>query len=457
MEDNTLSNQQTGSVELKAPHNKDAEKSLLGSVIISHAAADKALELLSAEDFYDSAHRSIFAAMEALYSSGKTIDTVTLVDTLERQGKLDAVGGPSYLTELALFTPSAANIDQYIGIVESHSIRRKLMQAGAIISQDAANSAQDTAKVLDEAERKIYNIAMRKSADSMTPIGEVYASVYDEIGRLMQLGGKRIGIPTGLIDLDDITSGLHKSDLVIVAGRPASGKSAFAFGVAAHAAIHEGASVAIFSFEMSKEQIVMRLMAGEAGINMKNIRTGDLKPTDILRIADRFNTVGEAKVLIDDTPNISVAEIRSKCRRIQAQQGLDIIVVDYLQLMMGENSGRGEANRVQELSKITRGLKILARELNITVILLSQLSRQPDLRKGDHEPRMSDLRDSGSIEQDADVIMMLYRPITYADTDEYLNQDNTSYIILAKHRNGETGKVKVMWVPDLAKYTNSSD
>lgn len=443
--------------DITMPQNKDAEKSLLGSIIISHTAADKALEVLSADDFSTSAHRAIFTSMEALYNAGKTIDTVTLVDMLERKGQLDAAGGATYITELALFTPSAANVEHYIGIVESHSIRRKLITAGAQISKDAANSGDETGKILDEAERRIYNIAMRKSSDSMTPIGEVYANVYDEIGRLMQLGGKRTGIATGLIDLDEITSGLQRSDLVIVAGRPAMGKSAFAFGVAAHAAIREKATVAIFSFEMSKEQIVTRLISCEAGINMQQLRTGQLTPTEVLRIADHFNTVGESNILIDDTPMISVAEIRSKCRRIQAQQGLDIVVIDYLQLMMGDTSGKGEMSRVQELGKITRGLKILARELNITVILLSQLSRQPDMRKNDHTPVMSDLRDSGSIEQDADVIMMLYRPAAYPDMPEAAEGDNTSYIILAKHRNGETGKIKVSWVPEFAKYTNYSD
>lgn len=438
------------------PHNNDAEKSVLGSVIISHIAAEKALELLSAEDFSSSAHRDIFAAMEALYNAGKVIDTVTLVDMLEKQGKLENAGGPAYIAELAIYTPSASNVDHYIKIVEANSVRRQLITVGSGIAHDAAESTKDTEGILDDAERKIYNIAMRKTSDSVEKIGPIYSRVYNQIGELLQTKGQSTGIMTGLADLDAITNGLHRSDLVIIAGRPASGKSAFAFGIAAHAAIREKATVAIFDLEMSKEQIVMRLISGEAGINMQKIRTGDLGATEILKIADRFNTLGESNILIDDNAGVSVADIRSKCRRIKAMHGLDIVIVDYLQLLMPPARGRRSDSRVQEVSDMTRSLKILARELDVTVVLLSQLSRKPDDRK-DHTPLMSDLRESGSIEQDADVIMMLYRPATYPETQEAADNDNTSYIIVAKHRNGPTGKVPVMWVPEIAKYTNRAE
>ena len=434
------------------PHNKEAEKSVLGSIIISHTAAEKALEVLSAEDFFSVAHRDIFMAMEKLYNSGKLIDTVTLVDMLEKQGKLESAGGSAYIADLAIYTPSASNVEHYIKLVESHSVRRRLINVGSGIAQDASESTKETEVILDDAERQIYNIAMRKTSDSMERIGPVYSRVYSKIGELLQLKGKRTGIPTGLVDLDELTSGLQRSDLVIVAGRPSAGKSAFAFGIAAHAAIREKANVAIFDLEMSKEQIVMRIMSGETGINMQKLRTGDLGPTEILRIADRFNTVGEANIMIDDDPNVSVADIRSKCRRLQAMHGLDIVVIDYLQLLQPPR-GRRDSSRVQEVSDMTRSLKILARELNVTVILLSQLSREPDKRK-DHTPLMSDLRESGSIEQDADVIMMLYRPASYPETQEAADGDNTSYINVAKHRNGATANIRVMWVPESAKYTN---
>lgn len=432
------------------PHNNDAERSVLGSILISHLAAEKALEVLSAEDFFTVAHRDIFSAMEKLYDSGKIIDSVTLVDMLEKQGKLESAGGTDYIGELMLVTPSASNVEHYIKIVEANSVRRKLISVGSGIAQDAAESTRDTENILDEAERKIYGIAMRKTSDSMESIGSVYSRVYDQIGEMMRLEGKRTGIATGLADLDELTSGLQRSDLVIVAGRPSAGKSAFAFGIAAHAAIREKANVAIFSLEMSKEQIAMRIMSGEAGINMQKIRTGDLSPEEVLRIADRFNTVGESSIMIDDTPGLSVAQIRTKCRRLQAMHGLDIVVIDYLQLMQ---SATKRDSRVLEVAEMTRGLKIMARELNVVVMLLSQLSREPDKRK-DHTPLMSDLRESGSIEQDADVIMMLYRPASYPETQEAADGDNTSYINVAKHRNGATANIRVMWVPEVAKYTN---
>ncbi|MBO4879305.1 MAG: replicative DNA helicase [Clostridia bacterium] len=434
------------------PHNSDAEKSVLGSILISHLAAEKALEVLSAGDFYTVAHRDIFAAMEQLYNAGKLIDNVTLVDMLEKMGKLESAGGAGYIAELAIYTPSARNVEHYIKIVEANAVRRQLITVGSGIAQDAAESTKETEGILDDAERKIYNIAMRKTSDNMERIGPIYTRVYNQIGELLRLGGKRTGIPTGLADLDELTSGLQRSDLVIVAGRPSSGKSAFAFGLAAHAAIREKANVAIFDLEMSKEQVVMRIMSGEAGINMQKIRTGELGATEILKIADQFNSVAEANIMIDDNPNVSVADIRSKCRRLKAMHGLDIVVIDYLQLLQPAR-GRKDSSRVQEVTDMTRGLKILARELNVTVILLSQLSREPDKRK-DHTPLMSDLRESGSIEQDADVIMMLYRPASYPETQEAADGDNTSYINVAKHRNGATANIRVMWVPEVAKYTN---
>lgn len=441
----------------RIPHNTDAERSVLGSVIgsaaASSSAAEKALEMLSADDFHSAAHRDIFSAMKKLFDSGKSIDLTTLTDMLERDGKLEAVGGNGYLIDLALSPPSVSNIEHYIDIVEAHSVRRKLMTTGNMIAHEAIESNKDPKQILDEAERQIYNIAMRKSAEHIPTIGEVYADVYRQIGELMQLGGRRTGIATGLADLDDLTSGLQRGDLVIVAGRPSAGKSAFAFGIAAHAAIREKATVMVFSLEMPKEQIVMRIMSGEAGINMQKIRTGDLKAEEIFRIADNFNTVGESNILIDDAPGATVAEIRSKCRRVQAQQGLDIVVIDYLQLMQSTSK---RDSRVLEVAEMTRGLKMIARELNVVIILLSQLSREPDKRK-DHTPLMSDLRESGSIEQDADVIMMLYRPATYPETQEAMDGDNTSYINVAKHRNGATANLKVMWVPEIARYTNYAD
>ena len=284
----------------------------------------------------------------------------------------------------------------------------------------------------------------------MVPVDKSALEAYMRIGELMKTKGEISGVPTGFKELDELTSGLQKGDLIIVAARPSVGKSTFAMNIAEYAATAANKKVAVFSLEMSKEQVVMRIMASESGVNMQKLRTGELGATEILKIADRFNTVGEAKILIDDTPGVTVAEVRSKCRRIQAIHGLDVVIIDYLQLMQ---SAKSQDSRVLEISAMTRALKILARELNVAVVVLSQLSREPDKRK-DHTPLMSDLRESGSIEQDADVIMMLYRPAAYPDTQEAMDGDNTSYINVAKHRNGATASIKVMWVPELTKYAN---
>ena len=269
----------------------------------------------------------------------------------------------------------------------------------------------------------------------------------------MRMDGQTTGLPSGFIDLDNLTSGMHRSDLIIIAGRPASGKSTLALNIAAHAALHEGATVAFFNLEMSKEQLVSRVMATETGVPLQNIRTGSVSSEELLSIAKGFNDIGDAAFLLDDTPGISVAELRSRCRRIKARQGLDLVIVDYLQLMQA--SGKAES-RVQAVSEMTRNLKILARELDIPLIVLSQLSREPD-KRSDHTPMMSDLRESGSIEQDADIIMMLYRPAAYVDTTEYKEQNNIAYLNVVKHRNGETRSINLTWRPELTKFDNYAD
>lgn len=439
--------------ERQIPHNLDAEKSVLGSILIAPEAAEKAMEALKPEDFYKLAHRDIFTAMQRLYNAGKLIDTTSVADVLDKMGKKESVGGFGYLSELAMFTPSSANIGYYIGIVENYSVRRQLITISAEIAQDAIENTKETGEILEAAERRIYNLAMRRVSDSVENIAPIYSRVYNIIGETMQLHGKRTGIPTGLIDIDELTSGLQRSDLVVVAGRPATGKTSFALNIAAHAAIKERANVMIFSLEMSKEQLTMRIMASENDIPLQKLRTAELDNMEILRIADGFNTIGDSAIYIDDTPGASVAEIRSKCRRQKAMHGLDIVVIDYLQLM--QPTGKRDS-RVLEIADITRGLKILAKELQVTILLLAQLSRAPETRK-DHMPIMSDLRESGSIEQDADIIMMLYRPATYPETEEALNGDNTSYINIVKHRNGATAKVKVLWVPELTKYVNLAE
>jgi len=422
------------------PFSEEAEKSVLGSILISPRAAEKALERLNPDDFFRLPHRDIFTAMKHIWERGGVVDVVTLLAALEKLGKTQSSGGLDYITELSIFTPTAANVDHYIEIVEDASTRRRLINVSTEIAQNAASGSKEASELLNDAERRIYDISMRASDDNMEALAPVYSRVFRRIGQLMQLDGQHTGLPTGFLDLDEVTSGLQKSDLIIVAGRPSSGKTSLALNIAAHAALREGATVAIFSLEMSKEQLVTRIMSTESGVDMQKIRTGKLSGEELLKIAVDYNSVGDAQLLIDDTPAISVAEVRSRCRRIKARQGLDLIVIDYLQLM--QSSARAES-RVQAVSEMTRGLKIVARELDTPIILLSQLSRKPDDRS-DHTPVMS-------------VIMMIYRPAAYIDTDEYREGNNITYLNLVKHRNGATGQIRLTWVPELTKFANYID
>ena len=438
---------------IEMPYNEEAEKAVLGSILLSSGTCEKAIEELAPQDFYSLKNRDVFAAVKSLWDRGGEIDSVTVLGALEKLGKQDSVGGIDYLNELALTTPTALNVEHYLAIVKEESTRRRLINVCTEIAQEARTGARETAKILDDAERRIYEIAMRTSDDKIEPLAPIYGRVFRRIGELMKLEGQTTGLPTGFLDLDDLTSGLHRSDLIIIAGRPASGKSTLALNIAAHAALHEGATVAFFNLEMSKEQLASRIMATETGVPLQRIRTGGVDADDLLKIAASLNSVGAAPFLLDDTPGISVAELRSRCRRIKARQGLDLVIVDYLQLMQ---TGSRAESRVQAVSEMTRNLKILARELDIPLIVLSQLSREPD-KRSDHTPVMSDLRESGSIEQDADIIMMLYRPAAYLDTTEYKEGNNIAYLNVVKHRNGETRSISLTWRPELTKFDNYSD
>ena len=435
------------------PHSEEAEKAVLGSILLSPGTSEKAIEELSPEDFFSIKNREVFAAIKYLWDRGSQVDIITVLGALEKLGKQDSVGGLDYLNELSFITPTALNVEHYLAIVKEESTRRRLIRVCTETAQEARTGARETAKILDDAERRIYEIAMRTSDDKIEPLAPIYGRVFRKIGALMKLDGETTGLPTGFLDLDDLTSGLHRSDLIIIAGRPASGKSTLALNIAAHAALRENATVAFFNLEMSKEQLASRIMATETGVPLQKIRTGGVDGEDLLKIAASLNSVGTASFLLDDTPGISVAELRSRCRRIKARQGLDLVIVDYLQLMQA--GGRVES-RVQAVSEMTRNLKILARELDIPLIVLSQLSREPD-KRSDHTPVMSDLRESGSIEQDADIIMMLYRPAAYLDTTEYKEGNNIAYLNVVKHRNGETRSISLTWRPELTKFDNYSD
>lgn len=449
-------------MELKAsttqqtlPHSVEAEKSVLGSMMLSRDAADYAVELLDAQDFYSPAHQDIFSAMCELNNIGKPVDSVTVIEKLSGLGKIVNVGGGSYITELTYYVPSASNIEHYAQIVQEHGLMRQLHHAGSDIAKASRAAEKPASEILDDAERRIFNISMKKAEDSLVHIEESAMNALVTIGELAKLKGALSGVPTGFTELDNLTSGLQKSDLLVVAGRPSMGKTAFALNIAQYAATRGKKSILVFSLEMSREQLAMRMLCAEAGVDMHRVKTGKTSSDEMMELAKANDVIGSSNIYLDDTAGISVAEIRSRCRRQKTRpgKGLDMVIIDYLQLM--KTSGNTN-NRVTEISEITRALKILARELEVPVMLLSQLSRGPESR-ADHRPMMADLRESGAIEQDADVVMLLYRPAVYADKDDQAAlDDNSAEIIVAKHRNGPTGTIHLAWVDKYAKFTGKA-
>ncbi|MBQ7278067.1 MAG: replicative DNA helicase [Clostridia bacterium] len=431
------------------PNNLDAEKSVLGSMLLEHNALEQMLEQLRPEDFYSAAHQRIFEAMVNIRLMGQAVDVVTLTNELERKGFLDMVGGSVYLTELMAFVPTAANVSYYAQIVEERSVQRSLVHAGNEMIRDAMNDDKDVEESLNQAEKRVYDISMRKSEDSLASIEQIVPDAMAEIGALMARQGKLTGISTGFIDLDRMTNGLQKSDLIIVAARPAMGKSAFALNIAQYAALHDNRSVVIFSLEMSKEQLVMRMLCTEASVDSQRIKEGLLTDEETNRLVAAAEPMQKSRIHIDDGGGATVASIRSKCRRLKARQGLDLVIVDYMQLMQGTGMGnRKSDSRQQEISDMTRAMKLLARELDVPIILLAQLNRGPETRQ-DHTPMIADLRESGSIEQDADMVILLYRPQVYDKT-----LDNSSLAIIAKHRHGPTGNVELVWQGEYTRFVN---
>ncbi|MDR1620190.1 MAG: replicative DNA helicase [Clostridiales bacterium] len=431
-----------------SPHSLPAEISVLGSMLLDEAAQDLCVEQLQAQDFFDPANQQIFACMFAMREKGAPVDSVTLLAELDRLGQLRAVGGAGYLSELLMQTYTAANVGQYSKVVRERSLQRRLINAGNAIARDGMSTEIEIEQMLNDAERRIYDITISKNDDTLVPIQSLLVDAYTQVEALQKNSGRVTGVPTGFIDLDSKTSGLKKSDLIIIAGRPTMGKTSFAINIAQHAALREGRTVAIFSLEMAKEQLIMRMFSTEAHVDLQRILTGRLDNEETVSIALQLENFEKSKLFIDDNPNASVPAIRSKCRRLKARHGLDLIVIDYLQLMRA--SGKSE-NRQQEVSEITRSTKILARELDVPIVLLSQLSRAPEQRKDDHRPMLSDLRESGAIEQDADIVMLLYREQVYDD-----EADNVAEIIIAKHRNGPIGTVKLCWLGEYTKFDNLS-
>jgi replicative DNA helicase len=420
------------------PQSIEAEQSVLGAMLIDRDAMIEIADFLKPEDFYRQAHGRIYAAMLDLSERSEPIDIVTVSEALERSGDLEAIGGRAYLGTLSNSTPTAVHAAQYARIVERKSLLRNLITAAGKIAGIGYEDPAEVQGAIDRAESALFEVSQRRIGAGFSPLKSLLHDAYDRLDYLHAHRGEISGIRTGFADLDTLTTGLQKSDLVILAARPSVGKTSFALNIAEHAAVRDGKKVGIFSLEMSKEQLVLRLLSSVSNIDSQRLRTGFLEELDFARIAPAMNSLSAAPVYIDDTPNISTMELRTKARRLQAESGLDLVIVDYLQLMQSSTTTH-EANRVQEVSEISRGLKALARELKVPVIALSQLSRQPEMRES-KEPRLSDLRESGSIEQDADLVMFLWRE-KERGSDDQATEGEVVKLKLSKHRNGPTGEI----------------
>ncbi|MDD5794195.1 MAG: replicative DNA helicase [Clostridiales bacterium] len=428
------------------PHSIEAEQSIIGAMIIDKNAIVKVAEKLKEEDFYRDGHKIIYRAIFEMLKNDMAVDLVTLLEYLKSTDMLEKAGGVAYITEVSSSVLTTANLPSYIEIVEQKSILRKLIKASTKIIEDSYNKQTEVQDVLDSAEKKIFDISENRTNNDFEPLKDVLERGFLEIERLYNNKGEITGIGSGITDLDAKTSGFQKGDMVLIAARPSMGKTTFALNIAEHAALREGKSVVIFSLEMSKEQLAYKLLCSEANVDMLKLRTGALEDKDWENIARATGPLSKAKIYIDDTAGVTVMEMRSKCRRIKMEYGIDLILIDYLQLMSGSNS----ESRQQEVSEISRSIKALAKEMECPVIALSQLSRAPEQR-ADHRPMLSDLRESGSIEQDADIVMFLYR-------DEYYNKEtedkNIAECILAKQRNGPVGTVKMAFIGALSKFGN---
>jgi replicative DNA helicase len=428
------------SIDRLPPQSIEAEQSVLGALLIDRDAVIEVADFLRPVDFYRQAHGSIYEAIIELYERREPVDIVTVSEGLERKDALDQVGGSAYLTSLINLTPTAVNAVYYAKIVERKAVLRNLIGAAGKIAGIGYDDQADVGEAIDRAESELFAVSEKRVQSGFAPLKSLLHSAYDRLDYLHQHKGEISGIRTGFKDLDTLTSGFQKSDLILIAARPSVGKTSLALNIAEQAAVIEGKTVGIFSLEMSKEQLVLRLLSSVANIDSQRLHNGFLEEMDFTRLAPAMNSLAEAPIFIDDTPNISTMELRTKARRLQAESGLDLIVVDYLQLMQSSLSLR-ESNRVQEVGEISRGLKALARELQVPVVALSQLSRQPEMRT-EREPRLSDLRESGELEQSADLVLFLWREKERGGEDE----DPEGEVIklrLAKHRNGPTGETSL--------------
>ncbi|OHW61627.1 replicative DNA helicase [Andreesenia angusta] len=436
-----------GTVGRVPPHSLEAERSVLGAMLLDREAIVAGVEMIRSEDFYHEAHRQIYESIISVFTRDEPVDLITLSEELKKRDILEAIGGTVYLAELSNEVSTTANIRYYCGIVEEKSILRKLIRASSDIIAKSYEDNEEIGSIVEQAEKKIFDITQKRNQEGPEDIKTVLIESLSKIEKMAESQGSLTGVTTGFIDLDNKTSGLQKSDLVLIAARPAMGKTAFTLNVAINAALKGGASVGIFSLEMSKDQLVQRMLSAEAHIELQKIIHGNIGEDDWPKLISAMGPLSKANIFIDDTPGITLTELKAKCRKLKIEKGLDLVMIDYLQLMSGE--GRTES-RQQEISSISRGLKGLAKELDCPVVALSQLSRAPELRS-DHRPILSDLRESGAIEQDADIVMFLYR-------DEYYDPDsekkNIGEVIIAKHRNGPIGNIELVFVGEYTKFLN---
>ena len=430
------------------PHDLEAEQAILGSMLTDKDAVISSIEILKENDFYRDDNRAIYTAILNLYNRAEPIDIITVKAELESMGKFEQVGGLEYLAELPERVPTTANALKYIKIVEEKSTLRNLIKTANEIIELGYDPTEDVEDIMEDAEKKIFNIMQNKNQKGYTPIKDVLVDSFTQLEELYNRKQHITGVATGFTELDYKTAGFHSSDLILIAARPAMGKSAFALNIATNAAVKANVPVAIFSLEMSKEQMVNRILCSEAMVDSNKVRTGKLEEEDWTKLAGSIGPLSEAEIYIDDTPGISVMEIRAKCRKLKLEKNIGMVVIDYLQLVQGSNRRNG--SREQEISEISRSLKILAKEIGVPVVALSQLSRAVEQRP-DHRPMLSDLRESGAIEQDADIVMFLYR-------DDYYNQDSEkkdiAEVIVAKHRGGSTGTIELLWLGSYTKFVN---
>jgi len=429
------------------PSNLEAERSILGAILLDDKAVYSVLEILRSDDFYLEGHRKIFEKMYALTASSRAIDLITLKEELQRNGELETAGGPAYLASLTDGLPRAINIEHYAKIVKEKAALRRLIQISSEIIERSYQSDQPAEDILEDVEKSIFELSHHQFRSGFAPIDSLVGSVFKQIEEIANRKALIPGVETGFLDLDRMTAGLQPADLIIVAARPGLGKTSLCLNIAQNAASKHNLIVGIFSLEMSKEQLVKRLLCSEAEIDAHKVRTGYLNKEDWTRLSQAAGVVSQSRIFIDDTAGATVGEMRSKSRRLKMEHGLDLLIVDYLQLMSGPE--RRYENRTQEISQISRGLKALAKDLHVPVIAVSQLSRAVEMRRGDHRPQLSDLRESGSIEQDADVVIFIYREDAISPTAE---NTGVAELIIAKQRNGPTGSLQLAFIKQYTKF-----